>query len=155
MCGSVRDLMILTLLLFFIAGCGGGKNKPKEVAGDTRAFSDHIVNDTLVFAFSRELLAEPKADTVSFGDILSGDLMYQPLRLKNVGDIPLVILDVSGSCDCVELDHDTKPLQPGEEMKAGIRFNAAGLKGTVYKKLDVRTNLSDRRYILVIKADVD
>lgn len=45
--------------------------------------------------------------------------------LKNIGDKPLAIGDVTTSCGCTTVDYPKEPAQPGKELKLTVTYKAA------------------------------
>ena len=59
--------------------------------------------------------------------------------LRNTGDRPLVIHDVSTSCGCLTVDYPEEPARPGEELTLRAHYRADS-RGTVLKSMQVYCN---------------
>lgn len=56
--------------------------------------------------------------------------------LRNTGDRPLVIHDVTTSCGCLTVDYPEEPARPGEELTLRAHYRADS-RGTVLKSMQV------------------
>ena len=59
--------------------------------------------------------------------------------LRNTGDRPLVIHDVTTSCGCLMVDYPEEPARPGEELTLRAHYRADS-RGTVLKSMQVYCN---------------
>ena len=59
--------------------------------------------------------------------------------LRNTGDRPLVIHDVTTSCGCLAVDYPEEPARPGEELTLRAHYRADS-RGTVLKSMQVYCN---------------
>lgn len=59
--------------------------------------------------------------------------------LRNTGDRPLVIHDVTTSCGCLTVDYPEEPARPGEELTLRAHYRADS-RGTVLKSMQVYCN---------------
>ena len=59
--------------------------------------------------------------------------------LRNTGDRPLVIHDVTTSCGCLTVDYPDEPARPGEELTLRAHYRADS-RGTVLKSMQVYCN---------------
>ena len=68
-------------------------------------------------------------------------------RLRNDGDEPLVIRDVSASCGCTiaDLSHDRIP--PGDSAKLTAEVDLSGQSGLLEKRITVKTNAPNGKEI--------
>lgn len=76
------------------------------------------------------------------------------LEIKNIGDEPLVINQVSSTCHCVETEWSVKPIEPGASDSIKIEFTP-DVSGVVSKKLIIYSNAQNRRTSFRVKAMVE
>ena len=82
--------------------------------------------------------------SVSSAEADLGTFPWQELRtctftLRNTGDRPLVIHDVTTSCGCLTVDYPEEPARPGEELTLRAHYRADS-RGTVLKSMQVYCN---------------
>lgn len=76
------------------------------------------------------------------------------LVIKNDGDEPLVVNQVSSPCHCVETEWSVKPIEPGASDSIKIEF-VPDVSGVVSKKLIIYSNAKNRRTAFRVKAKAD
>ena len=79
---------------------------------------------------------------VKFGSFPMAEKQQREVRLKNTGDVPLVIHGVDTSCGCTRVEYTKQPVRPGEEAKLLIVY-AADEAGHFHKTVDVYCNTAD------------
>ena len=136
----------ITLLLFFfmfIASCMVAQNKPKKDA-DT-PFIPKITTG-----------AEIEFDKVAFdfGNLDIGEIKTGTFTYTNVGNKPLVLFDVTVSCDCTEVVWQKEPVMPGKQgvIKAVYTAKTAGI---ISKQITVQSNAQTDRIKLQLKGNVN
>lgn len=75
-------------------------------------------------------------------------------ELKNTGDHPLVIMQVTTECGCTRPDFPTKPIKPGKTAKIKVTFNPAGRRGAFMKSIKVKTSGNEGRTTLSIRGTI-
>lgn len=62
-------------------------------------------------------------------------------KLKNSGDSPLVIIQVTnGGCGCTQPDYPKEPIAPGKTAEIKIHFNPRGRTGEINRSVRVKSN---------------
>lgn len=89
-----------------------------------------------------------------FGKIVQGEKVSYAFQFKNVGDSELIIEDAYGGCGCTVPKYNQKPIAPGKEGFVEVIFDSAGRSGSQYKSVVVKSNASNGKMRLTIKADV-
>lgn len=79
---------------------------------------------------------------VKFGSFPMAEKQQREVRLKNTGDVPLVIHGVDTSCGCTRVEYTKQPVRPGEETKLLIVYEADEA-GHFHKTVDVYCNTAD------------
>jgi hypothetical protein len=82
---------------------------------------------------------EFEAETVDFGEITQGSDPFRTIKIKNVGDEPLLITNARGSCGCTVPTVPRKPIAPGETAEMKVRYDTKRL-GKINKTVTLTTN---------------
>ena len=75
-----------------------------------------------------------------FGEINEGEIVSTVYKFKNVGSMPLEILNVEVSCGCTVADKPEKPIGAGSTGEIKVQFNSAGKSGVNKKYITVTSN---------------
>lgn len=103
---------------------------------------------------SAKPVLELSEEIVDFGAVRLDETEHRKVLLvKNVGDEPLVINQVSSTCHCVEAGWWIRPIEPGASDTIQIDFEP-DVSGRVSKKLIIYSNAQNRRVPFRVKADV-
>lgn len=94
-----------------------------------------------------------KETTHDFGKIAQGKPATADFKFKNVGDVPLVISNVQGSCGCTVTDYTKEAVAPGKEGVVKATYNAART-GVFSKTVTVTANVEGGTEVLTIKGEV-
>lgn len=101
--------------------------------------------------------AQPKAtfdkNTHEFGIVLWKNPATATFTVKNDGDKPLVITNVTTSCGCAVADWTKTPIAPGASGVITSTFDAKAL-GRFQKSVGVYCNASDRPIYLKLRGEV-
>jgi len=141
-----RSLAGIGLVVWsLLVGCSGNN--------DPVAYGNGVDPDT-----SPEPASQPVIlfDTVAhdFGEIMEGERVLCYFSYENRGDEPLLIQSVEASCGCTIVDWSKDPLPPGEVEQLQVMFDASGRSGTQIKVVTVRSNASNGRVELILRANV-
>ena len=102
-------------------------------------------------------LAQPKATfdkkVHEFGVVLWKHPATATFTIKNDGDKPLVISNVTTSCGCTVADWTKTPIAPGATGTVSSTFDAKAL-GHFYKDIGVYCNAADHPIYLMIQGEV-
>ena len=108
-------------------------------------------------AFCLMAQAQPKATfdkkTHEFGVVLWKHPATAVFTVKNDGDKPLVISNVTTSCGCTVADWTKTPIAPGATGTVTSTFDAKAL-GHFYKDIGVYCNASDLPIYLMLQGEV-
>lgn len=75
-----------------------------------------------------------------FGIINEGEVVSTVYKFKNVGSMPLTIVDVNVSCGCTVAQKPEKPIGAGQMGEIKVEFNSAGKVGVNKKYVTVASN---------------
>lgn len=92
---------------------------------------------------------------VDFGTIPADDSKTMSVKISNTGTSPLVLLNITLSCSCMDLKWDKKPIPAGSESYLQITYNADKNKGEANKSIYVMSNASNGNKTLSIKASIN
>lgn len=94
-------------------------------------------------------------DTIRFGRVESGYIVFDSVVVTNTGDAPYVITDIKTACDCLVLGRPDFPLMPGESATLRIEFDSKGRQGPMTAGIVVYDNSSPNlRNILYLKGEI-
>mgnify|MGYP004443092081 FL=1 len=97
--------------------------------------------------------AEFKTRLHDFGVIKeNGGPVSTTFEFTNVGDKPLIIVEVTASCGCTRPEYTTKPIKPGKKGKIKVTYSPLGRPGAFRKTVKVKTNGQDPRTTLIIEG---
>lgn len=89
------------------------------------------------------------------GEVLQGQVVEFPFRLRNEGKSDLLIESVKASCGCTAIEPTEKVIRPGSESVIIARFDTRGREGLQHKTVTVQTNDPvNPSIILHLKANV-
>ena len=91
--------------------------------------------------------------THEFGVVLWKHPATATFTIKNDGNKPLVISNVTTSCGCTVADWTKEPIAPGATGEVSSTFDAKAL-GHFYKDIGVYCNASDRPIYLTLSGEV-
>ena len=66
--------------------------------------------------------AETTKTEIDFGTFDKSEVKETTIEIKNIGDNPLVIVDVSTTCGCTAATYDKRPAKTGETLRVGIKM---------------------------------
>ena len=66
--------------------------------------------------------AEVNQTEIDFGTFDKSEIKQTTIEVKNTGDSPLVIVDVSTTCGCTAATYDKRPAKPGESLRVQIKM---------------------------------
>lgn len=105
--------------------------------------------DSLAIAKLRNYINDPaNGTTISWIDtvykeldtVTAGKMVKVSWSFENTGDKPLVIANVTTSCECTVVDKPKKQLLPGEKGIIKAEFDTKGLQGWQRKEVYVLVN---------------
>jgi hypothetical protein len=99
--------------------------------------------------------AEIEFDKISFdyGTLEVGDVKTGTFTYTNVGNKPLVLFDVTVSCDCTEVEWQKEPVMPGKKGTIKAVYTAK-TPGVIAKQITLQSNAQTDRIKLQLKGNV-
>lgn len=101
--------------------------------------------DKGIFAFENE--------TINYGIIAKNSDGNRSFVFTNVGDEPIVITTVKGSCGCTVATKPSTPILPGETAEIGVKY-ATNRLGGFSKTITIISNASEIAKVVRIKGNV-
>lgn len=96
-------------------------------------------------AFGQSALVFP-APEWNFGSTAEeGGILYHNFVVRNTGEHPEVILDITATCGCLKPSFARKPIMPGEQTTIKVGFQPAGQRGVINRTLTV---FGDRHQVI-------
>ncbi len=116
---------------------------------------------------SMQLMAQGKAEgpmfkfdggeTHDFGVIKRGPAAGHTFKFKNVGTEPIIVMNVTPSCGCTNVDWSKNPVLPGQEGFIHLDLKTEEQHGIFHKEVYIQSNAKtphgEKRYTLYIKGD--
>lgn len=88
--------------------------------------------------------------SADFGSIHEdGHPVKASFEFTNTGTAPLLIISASASCGCTKPTFDPEPVKPGQKSVISVTFNPKGKRGEFDKTVTVRTNIKDKRRVVL------
>jgi Protein of unknown function (DUF1573) len=113
-----------------------------------RALHGAIVLLTFGSPFAGRGASEPKikldGPRLDFGTVVFGQRISHAFTVRNDGDAPLLLQEVSSPCECFHADFD-KTIGPRQSGRIKVDIDTADLKGPVFLTVMVRTNDPQQR----------
>lgn len=94
-------------------------------------------------------------DTLHFGQIDAGRVVYDSLTVTNTGPAPYQITDIKTACECAVLARPDFPLMPGESVTLRVVFDSKGRVGPMVAGIVVYDNSTpNQRNIMYVTGEV-
>ena len=122
-----------------------------SIAGLWYLFGDSMEVFELLYSSPTTIRIEQ--DTIDLDTVRYGEKKQIAFRIRNTGEVPLLIRDVRPSCGCTEAQWEKRPVQPGEETVVSVTFEPNSL-GRFMKSIDVLCNTSSQLLRLNLKGIV-
>lgn len=124
-----------TLALKKFDSAGGSlsfANLQEKIKPFSKSYS--IKSDSLpILSFEKEV--------ISCGTLKRGEIKNYTLKFKNTGILPLLIISVSTSCDCIKIAYPKTPIKAGEQSEVVFTYDAS-IKGEFTRTVHFRSNAS-------------
>ena len=91
---------------------------------------------------------------VEIQNVKQGTIVKQVFRVKNVGEAPLVFLNVQKSCNCTSAKISKNVLQPNETGSIEVEIDTKGKIGLTTISVVLVINTPEKEHALRISMDV-
>jgi hypothetical protein len=143
------NIINVWLAVFFLFSCVNG-NKPKDLID--------LVQSPLTADEDADEVEMPEIalekESFDFGEINQDESISIEFKLKNIGNAPLIIRSVKGSCGCTVPEWPREPIKPGNEASIKVTFDSKGKTGKQNKRVTLMTNAIPNVKILTIKGEI-
>jgi hypothetical protein len=96
-------------------------------------------------------------ETHDFGVIKKGPPAGHTFEFTNVGTEPIIVMNVTPSCGCTNVDWSKNPVLPGQKGFIHLDLKTEEQNGIFHKEVYIQSNAKtphgERRYTLYIKGD--
>ncbi len=97
-------------------------------------------------------------ETHDFGILKRGPVAMYSFEFTNTGDQPLIIMNVTPSCGCTNVDWPKTPVLPGQKGKIQLGLKTEEQHGIFNKEVYIQSNAvnnprGEKRYTIFIKGD--
>ena len=89
---------------------------------------------------------------IDFGTFYKSKIKETTIEIKNTGNNPLVIVDVSTTCGCTIATYDERPAKSGESLRVGIKMTPKDT-GFFNETVTIKCN-TKQSYKIIIKGQV-
>jgi|AGTN01.2.fsa_nt_gi Protein of unknown function (DUF1573). len=103
---------------------------------------------------SRNTIVQIEQTEFNLGTLKQGNATTVTALIRNIGEVPLVILDTRASCGCTHIEFDKKPVVPGTSTEIQIRYNAEDT-GYFNKTVSIYGNTENSPIVLKLKGNVE
>ncbi len=92
---------------------------------------------------------------VDFGYVKPSATVHKSIRITNLSDSPIVLLDYSTQCRCMWLEFDRTPIAPNESSDITLTFDSRGEWGVVGNYMEITTSIGSAPIVLWIGAEIE
>ncbi len=96
-------------------------------------------------------------DVWDFGVIKRGPGAKHTFEFTNVGNQPIIVMNVTPSCGCTNVDWSKSPVLPGQKGYVSLELKTDEQHGVFDKEVYIQSNAKtphgEKRYVLRIKGD--
>ena len=143
------NIINVWLAVFFLFSCDNG-NKQKELID--------LVQSPLTADEDADEVEMPEIalekESFDFGEINQDESISIEFKLKNIGNAPLIIRSVKGSCGCTVPEWPEGSIAPGDDAIIKVTFNSGKRLGKQNKTVTLITNAIPSIKVLIIKGIV-
>ena len=144
----MRQLLVYTLLLLLLAGCGGGSKEPGVDIIHNPNSAEGYDNGERMPRITFE------TDMHDFGQLMAGENISYSFKFTNTGNADLIISGCDASCGCTVADYPRERIAPGKTGYITVSFKSQGMSGQQMKEVIVASNAQPARTKLRISATV-
>lgn len=98
-----------------------------------------------------------EGETHDFGVIKRGPVAEHTFEFTNVGNAPIIIMNVTPSCGCTGVDWSKQPVKPGEKGFIHLGLKTEEQHGVFHKEVYIQSTAvtphGEKRYTLYIKGN--
>lgn len=106
---------------------------------------------------SKSDIAKPafkfETEELDYGTIKKNADGVRFFKFKNIGNAPLIIEDVKGSCGCTIPTKPSEPIMPGKSGEIKVKY-ATDRVGAFIKTVTIVSNATDMPKVVKIKGEV-
>ena len=96
-------------------------------------------------------------DTYDFGVVKRGPVATHSFEFTNTGTEPIIVMNVTPSCGCTNVDWSKNPVLPGQKGFIQLSLKTDEQHGVFNKEVYIQSNAKtphgEKRYTIYIKGD--
>ena len=92
---------------------------------------------------------------VDLGNVARSATTHKTIRLTNLSDSPILLLDYSTQCRCMWLEFERKAIAQNDSIDIVLTFDSRGEWGSVGNYMEITTSVEDAPIILWIGAEIE
>ncbi|MCI5054776.1 MAG: DUF1573 domain-containing protein [Flavobacteriales bacterium] len=113
-----------------------------------------VMNDhAFVVSSSKAGIFEFETETLDYGTIKQHANGERVFTFKNIGNAPIIINKVEGSCGCTVPTKPKEPIFPGETGEIGVKYDSKRI-GPFNKSITITSDASESIKVIKIKGVV-
>ena len=139
---------IISCIFLFLTSCVSDQNK----------IATELVRNPITADKNARQVLMPKIkvekDVVDFGEMNQNESISVNFQIKNIGEAPLLIRSVKGSCGCTVAEWPSEPIAPSEGSIIKVTFSSEKRRGKQNKTVSLVTNAIPSTKVLTITGTV-
>jgi hypothetical protein len=92
--------------------------------------------------------------TFDFGTVEEGTVVTHVYTFTNIGNEPLILADLRGSCGCTVPQWPREPIGPGESASITVEFNSKNKMGKRSQKVTITANTNPPQSFIYLMGEV-
>ena len=142
------------VLFLVLATTACNQNSTEVTTDDSQDISTNS-DEKVRFSVSNNTTLEFEVSEHHFGKVFQNTDNLFVFKVKNTGNKPLIIENVTASCGCTVPQKPDKPINPGETGKVPVIFHPSiSQEGNMSKTVTVEANTEPKITQLKITAEV-
>lgn len=144
-------LLVATLLVVIVALRLFNNTDRTITANDETLVSSQNTTTEYVAELRSGKVAEVLVD---MGDVSGSTLTTTEIRIDNLTDVPIVLLDYEATCRCVWLDLPREAIAVGESRNVTLYFDSRGERGSIGNYISISTSDKECSVAIWMAAEV-
>lgn len=151
----MRNLAFILIFIGCFNQCNSETKKEKLIKSDPLLDAIAIPTDSDGKILKEQLASMlPLESVIDFGTLKEGAIKKHELRFVNIGNVNLLIANVSSSCGCTIPSWPKNFIIPGDTSAIIIEYNSTDKFGPQLKYITITANTDPANTIIEIKANV-
>ena len=136
--------IVVIFALIALVGCGSRTSKKSaDTITKTEVKADSVKVHNLFVIDDLTTTGNEPIGTLDFGKINSGEQIEFYFSIKNSCELPLVLLNVTATCGCTNVEYDKAPIIMGTTRKFKVNYDSKGKSGKQLVMIKLVTDNGD------------